>query len=158
MTFSNEPVPVLRVVVKTPYSVEQMTPLIRAEVAAIDPGLPIGDVERVADITARSVATWRFAASLMATFAVVAVSLAAVGLFAVVGCWVSERTAEIGVRVRSAPAAARCCGCSSRVAPCSVHSASRAAWRSPRSPRVFSAAGSWMPARWIGRRLPAPRR
>ena len=44
-------------------------------------------------------ATWRFAASLLATFAGIAATLAAVGLFAVVGGWVTERTPEIGVRI-----------------------------------------------------------
>jgi putative ABC transport system permease protein len=47
----------------------------------------------------RSVATWRFAASLLAVFAVIAATLARVGLFALVGGYVTERTPEIGVRV-----------------------------------------------------------
>jgi putative ABC transport system permease protein len=97
--FSNEPVPVIRIVVKTPLSAEQMAPVIRQEAAAIDPRLPVGDVVPVTDIVARSVATWRFGASLLAVFAGIAATLAAVGLFAVVGCWVTERTPEIGVRV-----------------------------------------------------------
>jgi putative ABC transport system permease protein len=97
--FADEPVPVIRIVVKTPFSAEQMAPIIRQEAAAIDPRLPVGDVEPVTDIVARSVATWRFAASLLATFAGIAATLAAVGLFAVVGGWVTERTPEIGVRI-----------------------------------------------------------
>jgi putative ABC transport system permease protein len=97
--FADEPVPVIRIVVKTAFSAEQMTPVIRQEAAAIDPRLPVGDVEPVAAIVARSVATWRFAASLLATFAGIAATLAAVGLFAVVGGWVTERTSEIGVRM-----------------------------------------------------------
>jgi putative ABC transport system permease protein len=97
--YADEPVPVFRIVVKTPFSAEQMAPVIRQEAAAIDPRLPVGDVEPVAAMVARSVATWRFAASLLATFAGIAATLAAVGLFAVVGGWVTERTPEIGVRV-----------------------------------------------------------
>ncbi len=97
--FADEPVPILRVVVRTAERQEQISRTIREEVAAIDPILPIGDVESVAAITARSVATWRFAASLMSAFAVIALALAAVGLFAVVNCWVTERTPEIGVRM-----------------------------------------------------------
>jgi putative ABC transport system permease protein len=97
--FADEPVPVIRIVVKTPFSAEQMAPVIRQEVAAIDPRLPVGDVESVTDIVARSVATWRFAAWLLAVFAGIAATLAAVGLFAIVGGWVTERTPEIGVRV-----------------------------------------------------------
>jgi putative ABC transport system permease protein len=97
--FADDPVPVMRIVVKTPFSVEQMAPVIREEAAAIDPRLPVGDVEPVTAMVARSVATWRFAASLLAVFAGIAATLAAVGLFAVVGGWVTERTPEIGVRV-----------------------------------------------------------
>jgi putative ABC transport system permease protein len=90
---------VIRIVVKTRFSAEQMAPVIRQEAAAIDPRLPLGDVEPVTEIVARSVATWRFAASLLATFAGIAATLAAVGLFAIVGGWVTERTPEIGVRI-----------------------------------------------------------
>jgi putative ABC transport system permease protein len=97
--FSDDPVPVVRIVVRTPFSAEQMAPVIREEAAAIDPRLPLGDVEPVTAMVARSVATWRFAASLLATFAGIAATLAAVGLFAVVGGWVTERTPEIGVRM-----------------------------------------------------------
>ena len=97
--FADEPVPVIRLVVTTPFSADQMAPVIRQEAAAIDPRLPLGDVEALAAIVARSVATWRFAASLLAAFAGIAATLAAVGLFAVVGCWVTERTPEIGVRM-----------------------------------------------------------
>jgi putative ABC transport system permease protein len=97
--FEDDPVSVIRIVVRTPLNAEQMAPVIREEVAAIDPLLPVGDVEPLTEIVARSVATWRFAASLLATFAGIAATLAAVGLFAVVGCWVTERTPEIGVRV-----------------------------------------------------------
>ena len=97
--YADEPVPVIRIVVKTALSAERMAPIIREEAAAIDPRLPVGDVEPVTDIVARSVATWRFAASLLATFAGIAATLAAVGLFAIVGCWVTERTPEIGVRI-----------------------------------------------------------
>jgi putative ABC transport system permease protein len=97
--FADDPVPVIRIVVKTPFSAKQMAPVIRQEAAAIDPRLPVGDVEPVAEIVARSVATWRFAASLLAAFAGIAATLAAVGLFAVVGGSVTERTPEIGVRI-----------------------------------------------------------
>jgi putative ABC transport system permease protein len=50
--FADEPVPVIRIVVKTAFSAEQMAPVIRQEAAAIDPGLPVGDVEPVTDIVA----------------------------------------------------------------------------------------------------------
>ncbi|MGH9162113.1 MAG: FtsX-like permease family protein [Vicinamibacteraceae bacterium] len=97
--FADEPSPVVRIVVKTLQGAEETAPIIRAEVAAIDPLLPVGDVESLAAMAAESVAEWRFGAVLLGAFAGIAASLAAVGLFAVVGSWVIERTPEIGVRM-----------------------------------------------------------
>jgi putative ABC transport system permease protein len=62
-------------------------------------GIPSGAIESVAEVVARSVASWRFAAWLVSAFAGIALSLSAVGLFAVVAATVTERTAEIGVRI-----------------------------------------------------------
>jgi putative ABC transport system permease protein len=98
--FDQNPAPIVRVVVSTPRSADEIGPLLKAQIAAIDPRLPVSDVESVPRITTeQSVATWRFAASLMGAFAIVAMVLACVGLFAVVGCSVTERTPEIGVRM-----------------------------------------------------------
>ncbi len=98
--FGDEAVPTVRIIVTTFLSAAQTGPVIRREVAALDPLLPLGsEVESLVEIMGRSVATWRFAASLLTAFATIAVILAAVGLFAVVGSWVTERTPEIGVRM-----------------------------------------------------------
>jgi putative ABC transport system permease protein len=98
--FDQNPAPIVRVVISTPRSADEIGPLLKAQIAAIDPRLPVSDVESVVRITTeRSVATWRFAASLMGAFAIIAMVLACVGLFAIVGCSVTERTTEIGVRM-----------------------------------------------------------
>jgi putative ABC transport system permease protein len=77
-----------------------MAPVIRQEVAAMDPRLPLsGEVVPLTDMVARSVAQWRFAASLLGLFAGIAATLAAIGVFAVVAGWVTERTPEVGVRM-----------------------------------------------------------
>ena len=100
LPFADEPVSTLRIVVKTRQTPEQMAPLIRKEVAAIDPILPlVGEVEALGSMVSRSVATWRFAASLLGLFAGIAATLAGIGLFAVVAAWVTERTREVGVRM-----------------------------------------------------------
>ena len=54
------------------------------------------------------------AASVLATFAGIAATLAAVGLFAVVGGWFTECTPEIGVRIALGADAVQCCDSSSR--------------------------------------------
>jgi predicted permease len=99
---------VVRFVLRTPQPSAVLAPPVRRIVAELDPLLPVGEVEPVAAITTvRSMAQWRFAASLLGAFAGVAITLAAVGLFAVIGCWVAERTPEMGVRMALGASAAQ---------------------------------------------------
>jgi len=98
--FVQNPTSIQRFVLSTSQPVEVIAPLTKQLLASIDAALPAGDVEPVSRITTtRAVAQWRFAALLMGAFAVMALSLAAVGLFAVVARSVTDRTAEIGVRM-----------------------------------------------------------
>ena len=99
MPFSQNSTPVMRYIVSTSRPAERMAPMLKKEVASIDAALPVGTIEPVAAVVSRSVSTWRFATSVLGAFAALALILAAVGLFAVVGCWVTERTPEIGVRL-----------------------------------------------------------
>jgi putative ABC transport system permease protein len=71
----------------------------RAVVRALDPELPLGAVETVAQMRARSVAAPRFRTVLLGLFALLGLSLAAVGLFGVVSDGVGRRSRELGIRV-----------------------------------------------------------
>jgi ABC-type antimicrobial peptide transport system permease subunit len=73
--------------------------LLRAEVAALDPNLPLYDLETVQEAVDRTVAPTRFYLILMGGFSVLAVLLAAVGLYGVVSYHVARQTREIGVRI-----------------------------------------------------------
>jgi len=98
--FDQNPTSGIRIVLSTARTPDEIGPRLWAEIMSIDRRLPLGDVEAVSRLTTvRAVAQWRFSASLMGAFAIVALTLAAIGLFAVVGCWVTERTSEIGVRM-----------------------------------------------------------
>src|SRR5262249_48542795 len=98
--FAQNPTSLQRFVLTTARPANVIAPLVKAGVAGIDPALPTGEVELVTDATTiRAVAQWRFAAVLMGAFAMMALVLAAVGLFALVGRSVIERTPEIGVRM-----------------------------------------------------------
>jgi predicted permease len=72
---------------------------LRGAVAAVMPGQRVLDVQSMSDVVAHSMARPAFNASLMSTFAALALILTSVGIYGLLSFQVARRTREIGIRM-----------------------------------------------------------
>jgi putative ABC transport system permease protein len=73
--------------------------IVRSEVKRIDPDMPIDKIIPLRELLAESVAEPRFRTLLLTAFALMAVGLAAVGVYGLMSFSVAQRRREIGIRV-----------------------------------------------------------
>ena len=72
---------------------------VRDRIHAIKPDQPVQNVQNVAELISQSVATRRYTLVLIATFAVVELVLAAVGIYGVISYITAQQTREFGIRI-----------------------------------------------------------
>jgi putative ABC transport system permease protein len=87
------------VFIRTSVPPESVVSAVRAELKAVDPSRPIGDLQTMTALMSESVSGRRLSLTIVGAFALIGLLLAATGIYGVVSHTAAQRTREFGIRL-----------------------------------------------------------